>query len=50
VTACYRLLQANFPTTLARLPKLAVLDMKNNKFKCVSVCGGQTLNTPDASS
>ena len=30
----HRLLQANFPTTFARLPKLAVLDMKNNKFKC----------------
>jgi hypothetical protein len=35
VCACSRLLQANFPTTFARLPKLAVLDMKNNKFKCV---------------
>lgn len=34
MNACHRLPQANFPNTLARLPKLAVLDMKNNKFKC----------------
>lgn len=28
------MLQSEFPSTLARLPKLAVLDMKNNKFEC----------------
>ena len=49
VTFCHRPLQANFPTTFARLPKLAVLDMKNNKFKCVPV-RRQVLETPDASS
>lgn len=32
---CIYPLQGQFPSTLARLPKLAVLDMKNNNFTCV---------------